>query len=273
MNHVTRSLRFRAGALIASMGIAVSGIALATAAPAIAGSTPAPLDHFLCYHSTESGLKAPSGVTIKNIIQPSLFAPILGAAAVHCNPANKAVPTGLFTAGNPLAHLLCFTASYNYKPVVVNVTNQFGKATLKTTGGPNSLCLPTWKDNVSPPNQTPNQPPKLDHFTCYSVLPYSSGTYGLKAPAATKVLDEFSAPNYVAEKIGTANGLCVPTTKIVKSGAYTPQSDVDLSLLCFPGASTPIWKAVYDQNQFGTGKIFPSNLREELCLPTTVKLG
>jgi hypothetical protein len=273
MTHLPRSLRLRAGVFVSSVAIAASGIALVTSTPAVAGNTPAPLDHFLCYHATESGLKAPANVLIKNIIQPTLFAPQLGAASVHCNPANKAVPTGVFTAGNPLAHLLCFSASYTYKPVVVNVTNQFGKATLKTTGGPNSLCLPTWKDNVSPPSQSPNQPPKLDHFTCYNVLPYSANTYGLKAPVSTKVLDEFSAPNYVGEKIGTANGLCVPTTKIVKNGVYSPQTDVDLSLLCFPGASTPIWKVVYDQNQFGTGKVFPTNLREELCLPTTVALG
>ncbi len=273
MNKMIGRARRRLAVVAASTGLVLGGIALATSGPAVAGSSAAPLDHFLCYHATESGLKAPGGVQLKNILQPALFVPALGAASVHCNPANKSVPLALFTAKNPLAHLLCFNASYTYKPQIVNVANQFGKGKLKVTGGPNSLCLPTWKDNIASPNTTPNQPPGLDHFTCYPVVPYSTSTYGFKAPSSVKVEDEFSAPNYVAEKIATANSLCVPTTKIVNGVPYAPQATDDLSLLCFPGASTPVWKVVFDQNQFGAAKVYPVNTREELCLPSTVTLG
>jgi len=273
MNHISRRLRWRAGVVIASMGVAVSGLVVSASGPAIAGTTPPPLDHFLCYHSTEIGLKAPPNVLLKNIIQPVPFAPNIGAASVHCNPANKSVPVALFPAKNPMAHLLCFNLSYAWKPTLMTLKNQFGNAIMKTTGGPTSLCLPTWKDVLGPPNMTPKQPPNLDHFTCYPLVPYTSSTYKFIAPVPTKVEDEFSAPNYIAEKIGTANLLCVPTTKIVAGVAYSPMTASDYSLVCFPGVPTPIWKQVYDQNQFGTGRIFPTTTKEALCLPSTAIVG
>ena len=37
------------------------------------------------------------------------------------------------------------------------------------TGQPSDLYLPTWKSLTGPPDETPNQPPALQHFTCYPV--------------------------------------------------------------------------------------------------------
>jgi len=96
-------------------------------------------------------------------------------------------------------------------------------------------------------------------------------SYGFRAVGA-KAEDEFSAPKYIPLKMGLANLLCVPTTKIVAGVVYKPQSANDLSLVCFPTTKTPIWKQVFDENQFGEGRIFPLVTNEEFCVPSTLSV-
>ena len=146
---------------------------------------------------------------------------------------------------------------YQYTPVPINMTNQFGKAIMTTSPGPKSLCLPTWKKRSGPPKKTPVQPPRLDHFTCYG-LTVIKGQYGFKIPALVKAQDEFNAPAFTQLKLGVADTLCVPTTKVYHGKVFQPQGQNDLSLVCFPSSKTPYWKSFYDQNQFGTGKVFPT---------------
>ena len=257
------------GLAVAVLGLVATGVLLTASRPASAGTSVPTLDHFLCYQAREVGIKAPPNVLLKNQIQTAVFAPRFGAASAHCNPANKAVKRGLFIAKNPLAHLLCFTITYKAAPATVSLANQFGKAVM-VTGSPTHFCLPSWKSNIAPPNMSPNAPAGLDHFTCYPVKAIAS-SYGFRPPGQ-KVEDEFSAPRYTTLKLGTANQLCVPTTKIVAGVVYAPQGANDLSLVCFPTQPTPRWNLVFDQNQFGEARVFPLASNEEFCLPSTLSV-
>jgi hypothetical protein len=269
MSHtLTRATR-RVAVVAGTLALAASGLLVAAQGPASAQST-VTLDHFLCYRSTYNGPKAPPGIRLVNLIQPSGFVPTFGAADYHCNPANKSIPGALFKAKNPLAHLLCYRIASPFKPVVVTLKNQFGTSVMKTGTTPLQLCLPTWKSNIAPPGMTPNQPPGLDHLTCYAITPLSATSYGFHT-ANVKAEDEFSAPKYVALKLSQANQVCVPTVKILPSGfVYKTQGADDPSLVCFPTSPTPIWKVVYDQNQFGTSTVVPTKVHEEFCAPSTV---
>ena len=255
------------GLAVAIFGLVATGLLLTVSRPAGAGTSVPTLDHFLCYQARETGIKAPPNVLLKNEIQPNPFAPVFGAASAHCNPANKLLRSGrLFTAKNPLAHLSCFTIKFQAAPVAVTLANQFGKAVM-TTGSPTHFCLPSWKSNIAPPHMPTPAPPGLDHFTCYPLKAVAS-SYGFR-PAGPKAEDEFSAPKYTTLKLGTANQLCVPTTKIVAGAVFSPQGPNDLSLVCFPTQPTPIWKLVFDQNQFGEARVFPLVDNEEFCVPST----
>jgi hypothetical protein len=279
MSHIL-SGRVRATILGAmSVCLAAGGLALVSSGTAGAGPNPPPLDHFLCYQARGAGFKIPGTVQVKNQIQPNLFIPKFGTVAAHCNPANKIVPAARFIAKNPLAHLLCWGISATWTPRKVTMHNQFGKGVMLTGASPSSLCLPSWKSNVAPPNMAVNQPPGLDHFTCYPVsfLPGTTSTF--KPPSVVKAQDEFNAPLYTALKLSNARQLCVPSTKIVTANpatgpvVYPPMTDVDLSLLCFPTSPTPWWKLVYDQNQFGQGPVGiprPTTATERFCVPTTI---
>ncbi len=261
----------RAVALAATaFGLVATGFLLTASSPAGAGAPLPTLDHFLCYQAREIGIKAPPNVLLENAIQTAPFAPNFGAASSHCNPANKELASGrIFAAKNPLAHLLCFTIKYAPVAATVLVTNQFGKAVM-TASSPTRFCLPSWKANIAPPNMPTKAPPGLDHFTCYPLKELPS-SYGFRAVGA-KAEDEFSAPKYIPLKMGLANLLCVPTTKIVAGVVYKPQSANDLSLVCFPTTKTPIWKQVFDENQFGEGRIFPLVTNEEFCVPSTLSV-
>lgn len=270
MSHaISRSAR-AIGLGAASLGLIAGSLALSQTSSASPRSTPT-LDHFLCDSATGTGYHVPKGVQLFNQLQPALFTPSIGNVAIHCNPANKSVPAALFPAKNPKAHLLCWAIAYpKFLKTTVTLTNQFGQGAM-TANPPTRLCLPTWKSLKAPPKEKTKQPPGLDHFTCYplSVIP---GAYAFRAPGIVKVEDEFSYPKYVQVKIGVANLLCVPTTKVVAGVAYKPQSAADKSLVCFPEFTTPIKRIVYDLNQFGTGRVFPTERVERLCLPTVVKV-
>jgi hypothetical protein len=270
MQHTLTRVGLRLGAVLGAAGLAVGGLLVSAGGTATAGST-VNVDHFLCYTARVAAPAVPKGIQLANPIQPTPFAPAFGLATTHCNPANKSVPAALFTAKNPLAHLLCWTIAFKWPAATVLVSNQFGKAVMKT-GSPNKLCLPSWKDNIAPPGAAlPPQPPGLDHFTCYP-LTAVPGAYGFKPPAV-KVEDEFSAPRFVPIKLGLATSLCVPTLKILPTGfAYKPQGVNDPSLVCYPTSPTPFWKFVFDSNQFGGEKVYPNAKREGFCVPSTLSV-
>jgi hypothetical protein len=262
----------RLGVLACALGLSAGGFVLTSSSTASAGSTPPPLDHFLCYQAKASGFKVPTSIQVINVLQPNGFVPRVTNVAYHCNPANKEIPGAIFKSKNPLAHLLCWKIAGPSAKTVVLMTNQFGKATMNV-GLPTGLCLPTWKSNIAPPNMAVNAPSGLDHFVCYALTKLvTANVYGFN-PSNVKAEDEFSAPAYVPIKLGIANRLCVPTTKVANNVPYPPQAANDLSLVCFPSSQTPIWKLVYDQNQFGTGIVRPLTDLEEFCTPSVLAPG
>lgn len=246
-------------------------------------STVLKLDHFLCYHVASQNFKQPSHIVLKNWLQPTAFAPVFGAVSTHCNPANKAVSVNgvlkTYKVVHPLAHLLCWQISYKYGARPVYLVNQFGKGVMTTTGGPTSLCLPSWKKRAGPPNKTPPAPTVLDHLACYP-LAASTTKPVFTVPPVVSVADEFSAFKYQSVKINQPNLLCVPTTKIASGMTYSVHNKRDLSLACFPITPTTYWKSFWDENQFGQGEILPTSQfssagveLEELCVPTAAHLG
>lgn len=246
-------------------------------------STVLKLDHFLCYHVGAQGFAKPTNVLLKNWLQPTAFAPVFGSVSTHCNPADKQVTVNgvvkTYTVVHPDSHLLCWDITYKYGKTLVYVSNQFGKGVMTTTGGPTSLCLPSWKKRSGPPNKSPNAPANLDHFACYPIAS-PSGKPIFSLPGTVKVADEFSTFKYQTVKIDQPNLLCIPTTKIVAGVTYPVHNKNDLSLTCFPITPTTYWKSFWDQNQFGQGEILPTAqvsaadvLLEKLCVPTSAHIG
>jgi len=237
---------------------------------------PAPiLDHFLCYQATPvKSFNIPSNVVLTNQFtkhdHTKLKPKISQSPLVHCNPVAKYILTRLVAPINkPNAHLLCYPITVPVQPVhVVQVTNQFGTATLDT-GQPIGLCLPTWKSLVGPPGKTPNEPPGLDHFTCYPVT-YDPNTVSTFNPPNPNVsLQDQFAPAPVQVTVGDPETLCLPTTKTVGAKVYKPikPAPVQDHLLCFAVTQTPFLPTIWDQNQFGTGQL---NLVQTvtLCVPS-----
>ena len=244
--------------------VVVAGGALAGVASAVA---PPPLDHQLCYMAAASGFKIPQHVILRNAFSPAGFMPKISGVALHCNPVRKTLPDGrVFPITNPNAHLLCFNISAAQPDHTVVVSNQFGTAKL-LAGVPRMLCLPSWKSLTGPPGKTLVQPPGLDHFTCYPVIPRS----GVYHPPAVQLQDEF-APRPVTAKVNNIPvALCMPTQKTV-GGVVTKIIHPRQALLCFPVSRTPMKPAVFDQNQFGTSRVVIVRTFS-LCLPSSWRLG
>lgn len=278
LRRIRRSTRFVAvaTALVAgSLAVVWTASSAASGAPRAVhphSTSPIPLSHFLCYAAKGPNFAKPSGVKLWTQLNTTTFTPSFGAVDLHCNPAEKQVTnsagkTTTFPILNPNSHLLCWSIQGPAPdPRTVVLKNQFGSATMLALP-PNQLCVPTWKAK-KPPNEKVVDPPNLDHFTCYP-LHILGSSYDF-APPATKVLDEFSTPALQSIKVGIANELCVPTLKILASGAsYPPYTPNDQSLVCYPSTPTKYWTSAWDQDQFGQAQVFLSAKPEELCLPTT----
>jgi hypothetical protein len=128
---------------------------------------------------------------------------------------------------------------------------------------PNLLCLPTWKSLTGPPGESPNQPPGLNHFTCYPVKPVS-GSYH---PPGVLLQDEFSPKPVSAQVNPVPTELCLPTEKII-NGVFYPIINPTEHLLCYPVSPTPIIPEVFDENQFGTATV-SIHQTNTLCVPST----
>ena len=268
-------LRTRLGKTVSGVVVVglVAGGALAATDLTAGAANPAVVDHFLCYAATSPptaaapSFTAPAGVRLIDQFAANGFVPKIGAIDLHCNPAQKNVPNSVTRITNPTAHLLCWniSASTAQPAETVVVTNQFGKATLKT-GAPTQLCLPSWKSLTGPPSNKAVAPGGLSHFTCYTAA-YLPGTAGFKPPSSVLVRDQFSAKP-VAVKVGAPVLLCLPTEKILRTGAASPILNAKTHLLCFAVSQTPKKTPVFDQNQFGHGRV--NILRTSLlCLPST----
>ncbi len=275
---MSRVLRFpfiRMALAVVLVALSIGGTVFALQGTSGAATTYPPVDHQLCYTATATGFKPPPAGSVRVIDQFAAngFVPKIGPLTLNCNPVQKTVT--LATGGkkttiitNPNAHLACFSITAPTQPThVVRVTNQFGTGTLNV-GQPKLLCLPTWKSLTGPPKEPTNQPPRLNHFTCYSVT-YVPGTPPYKVPGPVSLQDEF-APAPVNVTVGAPQLLCLPTQKLVTIGTLTknyPIINPVKHLLCFVVSKTPIRTPVFDLNQFGHGTV-NITASKYLCLPS-----
>ena len=233
------------------------------------------LSHFLCYETTPvKPFKIPANIVLKNQFTKAdhtkLQPQISQGQLTHCNPVAKYIDGSLaapITHKN--AHLLCYQIIVATQPThVVQVTNQFGTATLDT-GQPTSLCLPTWKSLTGKPNKSPNEPPGLDHFTCYPVTYDPNTTSEFNPPNPNVSLQDQFADGPVQVTVGDPELLCAPTTKKVGTMVYPPISPAPTQdhLLCFDVTQTPFPAKIWDEDQFGTEQL---NVVETalLCVPS-----
>jgi hypothetical protein len=234
--------------------------------PSAKAIVPPPVDHHLCYVA-RGRYPIPRGIELINQFSPHGFRPKVGLVAFHCNPVAKILTkTGqVFGISNPAAHLLCFHMTAARQPArEVSVANQFGAALL-TTGQPNLLCLPTWKNLRKPPNMKVPQPPGLSHFTCYPVREVP-GTTGYNPPPLM-LKDQFALKPVAVRVSKVPQELCVPTAKVIGK-KVAPIINPAAHLLCFPVTRTPVITPVFDQNQFGTESV-AIRLTRWLCVPST----
>ena len=252
--------------------LGLGGIPILGQASAGASTQPPGLDHFLCYSATVPAgtvtFNPPAGVMLANQFSKG-FAPKIGAVQLHCNPTQKTIttttPPTVYPITNPNAHLVCFGIAGARQPsVTVLVTNQFGKGELVATS-PTKLCLPSWKSLQGPPNMRPNQPPGLDHFTCYPVTHATTGPH-FNPPASVVVQDQFARAG-VTVKVGAPKLLCLPTQKTLATGQVYKITNPRAHLLCFAVTPTPVISPVFDQNQFGTSPV-TIEVTKLLCLPS-----
>ncbi len=230
------------------------------------------IDHFLCYSATSTAFSSPPSPQLENQFNMGGFSVTPVAVTEHCNPVQKKLPNRRVTPiSNPVAHLLCWsiTTSMIQPTFTVDEFNQFGSAQLNSTtvppGQPTSLCLPTWKSLTGPPDQSPSQPPGLDHFTCYPVSYVRATPPFPDIPKFVTLTDQFG--EHFAT-VGAPTQLCVPTQKTIGSHV-TPITDPTDNLLCFAVTLRRhgLHRTVFDQNQFGTGLVKVTNA-ETLCLPS-----
>jgi hypothetical protein len=256
-----------AATLIAGLGggALVGGLTVSTT-PAGA-QTGAPPQHYLCYKATaKAGFKVPKGIRLINSLAPNGFVPTFGPANLHCNPTVKDVPGAQYEITSPTWHFLGWELTTKQPSARVTATNQFGTAKLVATS-PTELLVPSWKSLTGPPNESTNTPPGEDHYTCYPVT-YAKGSAQYSAPSPVMVQDEF-ASGLVTVTVGVPKLLCLPTEKILPTGATSPINNPNLNYVCFQVSKTPILSPVYDQNQFGQGPV-TIKATKTLCLPTTL---
>jgi hypothetical protein len=224
--------------------------------------------HYLSYRVKAAvGFQPPKYVTLKNSVSPTPFLAVIGSAIWHWNPSCKFRNGAVFKILDPTVHYLCFiikAKTQDIKPQVV--TDQFVTAATLKLGQPDALCLPSWKSLTGLPNKKPNQPLDADHYTCYPVL-NPVGT-----PTRVKVQDEFSPKTPVPVTVNSEplhQQLCVPTQKTLASGRVYRITNPKLSYWCRSVTSTPIIHVVFDENQFGQGRVTISKTKF-LCVPATV---
>lgn len=263
--HGMRTLATTATALTSlGMGVLAGGLTTSMATAGAATSAP---QHYLCYQAAaKAGFKVPQGIRLVNALAPNGFVPTIGPANVHCNPTLKVVPDARFPITNPTWHFLGWGITAAQPSATVTATNQFGTATL-VASSPTELLVPSWKSLTGLPNQQPTAPPGEDHYTCYPVT-YVAGASKFNPPASVMVRDEFGKA-LTTVKVSNPKTLCVPTEKILPTGLSFPINDPNLNYVCFKVSKTPIISPVFDENQFGQGKVTVT-VTQKLCVPTTL---
>jgi hypothetical protein len=264
--------------VVAALGacalVALSSFVLTSAAFADAATQPPGLDHFACYHADP----APSGpaftpppvVGLHDEFGTDPQVTVIPQPNQLCNPADKVLPSGAVTPmQNPNAHLVCWPiVRQATRPILVNVTNQFGAADLSVHDA-QQLCVPSWKWIVgtTPPPMPGDTPPGLDHFECYQADESTTAPPFPNKPPFVTVNDEFGQQRHLT--LGAVVQLCNPVEKTVPGApGPTPITNPDAHLVCFATTPDPPANVVVNAvDQFGQGALAVSG-GSPLCLPS-----
>jgi hypothetical protein len=309
----SRTIRWAVGLAVLALvtgAMLVAGVARgpqragAATTPALGGPPPgAPLDHFVCYHVTQSSNQAPpAGAVVKLSDEFNVNATTnqqvpkqvtVGPVVKLCNPISKyhAVAGVLFAypVVHPTLHLVCFrvTERTPTPAVTVSTDNQFNNAgdtrilttqTLTATSKQTvtSMCLPSHKSLTDvPPTGEPLD--ALSHFKCYKAKETEpAGTTVPGLPATIWAQDQFTPSPIPKSTVVAPVEVCNPATKSVTlpaGGTQTfPAVNTDLHLVCFSYRSTVTPPSeVFVDDQFTTagtlgGLVLGAPF--ELCAPS-----
>lgn len=287
--------------VVAAVSQAVQGPAAATALGGPPPGDPA-LDHFLCYHVTQSSTQPqPTGVKLADEFTTNAAGQVLKSVTVTtpvklCAPITKYhVVNGVlfvYPMSHPTLHLTCYkiTEKTPTPPTTVQTDNQFNFAgskrilttqTLSATSKQTvtSLCVPSHKSLSAgvPPTGEPLD--LLDHFKCYRASETEpSGTVVPGLPATVYGQDQFADPagGIPQTTVLKPAEVCNPAVKTVTtpSGTQTyPVHFPDHHLVCFSiRTAAAANRTVYVDNQFVSPAVGPQQLvlgaAYELCAPS-----
>jgi hypothetical protein len=235
------------------------------------------LDHFLCYTAAASPVVGvpqfpgkPGAVEIRN--QFGKFYAVVTALNEHCNPTAKdGGPNHLAEVTNPDAHLVCWAIRPNVtaaggepKHPNVQVQNQFGSAVL-ALGLPNTLCVPSWKNEQTPEFPATSTPPGLDHFVCYPAKYIPELPRFRSKPPSVVLKDQFGT---ITTKVAGPNRLCVPSIKMTHPDDQPTLVNPTGHLVCFGIDTVEVARTPFVKNQFGIGSLQTKTTRR-VCLPST----
>jgi hypothetical protein len=254
--------------------LATGMVATGSATPSGASTSTPILDNMLCLHTVGTGFNNPiDQIILQNAIQLIDFQPAVLGRTMQCNP----VSTKVYRAGhvratwvtNTSAHALCWGLTYTWKPYTVQITNQFGTATM-STGSPTQVCLPTWASTTGAVQRIEIAPAGLDYFTCYP-LSTIAGDPQFTPSSSVRVQLQPMGPFYNVT-VQTPTKLCVPSTFIDNNVQYNTQTSTDSSMTCFNvAASLELPKRYFNQDVFGSGISYKKWVNG-LCLPSTIQV-
>ena len=267
---------------------------LSSAAHAQPSTTPAVLDHLLCYLTAAQPL-TPQLAWLQDQfdarINPNGVETIYDTRMVlFCNPAQKTVISSVNIPTVPVVHPTAHMAMYLTTPQAtaiprsVPITNQFGAQTL-ITGEAEILGVPSGKTPIPANGGAVSLPPipgtgVLDHFRCYSASGPSINTRVL-------LTDQFFTSSPESALVLTPRLFCNPVTKTVPpancpAGQFcqvqtTPIAHPTSHMACYLiSPSAPFQGVVAYNNQFVPAGTLPTvELKSPvmLCVPSSKSEG
>lgn len=290
-----------AASVILIAGVSQARTPLRAASAAVGGSPPGSLlDHFVCYHVTQSAGQpaVPGGVSLADEFSKTdatgkpVPTPVkVGAPVALCAPITKLHLVGtqmfVYPVLHPTLHLVCFRITENPPTprFVVKTDNQFNpqaQPRILTTGNAattvtaTSVCLPSHKsiDPAVPPAGEPLN--LLSHFKCYSAAETEpTGTTVPGLPAPVWGIDQFSPTPLPRMTVVAPVSLCNPAEKVIKTAAgqtVYPAVNPDLHLVCFSiRGGIKVGKPVTVDNQFNppnTPRVLNVGAAFSLCAPS-----
>lgn len=248
--HAGRRVTWSFVALVILAGVTASSEAVLAQAP-----IPVPaLGHFKCYQTlgnpVDQTVKTQDQFDVKEL--DGFEETFVRRAVRFCNPVAKIHDGRVFDIPDRTAHLTLYVTAPTDPMAerVVSISNQFGRARLRTFNSP-ILATPTEKNNEGFPQN-------LDHFKCYRAA-------GDPVNAVVTLRDQFHVEENI--KVGSPVLFCNPTRKIDAAGTGFGINNPDGHLACYKISQQPFQRGIVARDQFVTQKLLVRNA-DILCAPT-----